>query len=308
VNGRDAPLQLRADQPGVTFYLHTSSSSVEGVSHGVGIGAGSGGMGAGSGTTFSRAKGKTYARICTAPCEATIPAGSYDFALSKGKGDPVPDDDLIEVPGPATVQGRYTSYFGLRVFGTVVTIGSVIGGIYILYTAYSDAPTNEDGSRSVSSGKIIAGFAVLIGGSIIGSLLSSKSDEAEIRIIPGASGSLSTFKPGWMPSDKSLNAYAGDPRAVPGMTLQLTFLLDLARNQRHGRGDFFERGIGLGNADAQAPLAMRRWLGLVRLPPVGTEWLRSSSSPIHRRERCAGCGDDEGRRDDPRHDRGAQGQ
>jgi len=219
VNGRDAPLYLRSSQSDVTFYMRTSTSEGSSVSTGAMVGSrGFGAVGGGT-SVFS---GRTYARICTAPCEATVPAGQYTLALSKGTGNPVEDEQLVRVDGPATLAGKYTSYAGLRAAGFVISLASIVTGFYLVYTSFGkeecDASTNIC-DRKVDQSRLITGFGIAIGGAIIGGIMGSKGDDAEIRVIPGATGAIAPRNALWA-NERGAAAVSAP---LPGLTLAATF-------------------------------------------------------------------------------------
>lgn len=219
VNGRDAPLYLRSSQSEVTFYMRTSTSEGSSVSTGAMVGSrGFGAVGGGT-SVFS---GRTYARICTAPCEATVPAGQYTLALSKGTGNPVEDEQLVRVDGPATLAGKYTSYAGLRAAGFVITLASVVTGFYLIFTSFGkeecDAATNVC-DRKVDQSRLFTGLGVTIGGAIIGGIMGSKGDDAEIRVIPGATGAIAPRNALWA-NERGAAAVSAP---LPGLTLAATF-------------------------------------------------------------------------------------
>lgn len=213
LNARDAPLHLRASQPELTFHLRVTESTGTTVGMGAGLGSRSA-MGFGGVSQFS---GRTYARICTAPCDATLPAGQYNLAISRGSGQPVETDAMTRFDGPATLQGHYTSYAALRVVGIVVTVASIVTGGYLFITALHQCDSNDPSCDPVDKGRAITGAAILIGGSIVGGILSSKSDESDIVVLPAASGGLGVAKAGVAYERGS----GGGP--LPGMTLSVRF-------------------------------------------------------------------------------------
>ena len=211
LNARDAPLHLRATQPEITFHLKMTDSTGTTVGVGAGFGARSS-MGFGGVASFS---GRTYARICTAPCDATLPAGQYTLALSRGNGQPIETDGMTGFNGPATLQGRYTSYAALRTTGIVVTIAAIVAGGYLAITAVHSCTDTDPSCDQVDKGRLLTGAGILIGGSIIGAIMSSKSDESDIAVLPAATGGLALPK-------AAIVAERG-AGTVPGMTLSGRF-------------------------------------------------------------------------------------
>ncbi|HEU4412679.1 MAG TPA: hypothetical protein VFS43_45970 [Polyangiaceae bacterium] len=225
VNAPEAPVQIRADEGDVTFHVRTGESTGSAVTTGFGMGYGFGyGRGAMMpSTAFTSVHGRSYGRICTAPCEASVPAGTYPMALSKGNGSPIEAEEPVQVTGPSTLQGTYTSYAALRTTGTVISIASVLGGAFLVFTSFDRVEKCEAGvcqqEIDVDSTKLVVGGVVLIGGAIAGGIMASKSDEATIRVLPAASGALPGRATAWG-SDRS-RAPAGG--ALPGLSVAVTF-------------------------------------------------------------------------------------
>jgi len=113
IHAEEARLQLRANEPDTTFYVRTA---VAGGPHGV-IAA--------------------YDRICTAPCEASMPSGSYEMALSQHGSTPRGTSDPVVVRGESTLQGSFESRMGIRLVGLGIAIAGGIGGIWLTSTAAS---------------------------------------------------------------------------------------------------------------------------------------------------------------------------
>lgn len=225
VNAPEAPVQLRSEQDGVTFLVRTGESTGSAVTTGFGMGFGYRGSAMMPSTAFTSVHGRSYGRVCTAPCEATVPAGSYSMALTKGNGSPIEVEDMVRVDGPSTLQGTYTSYSALRTAGSVLGIASVVGGIILVFTSFDRVEKCQgnvcEDDIEVDRTKLIVGGVVLIGGGIAGSVMASKSDEASIRILPAASGALPGRATAWGASDRG-RAPAGGT-ALPGLSLVATF-------------------------------------------------------------------------------------
>lgn len=225
VNAPEAAVQLRSDQGEVTFHVRTGESTGSAVTTGFGMGYGYRGAAMMPSTAFTSVHGRSYGRICTAPCEATLPAGSYPMALSRGNNSPVEAEELVRVDGPSTLQGTYTSYAALRTAGVVTSVASVLGGGYLIFTSFDqvskcDAAGCQD-EVDVDSTRLIAGAVVLLGGSIAGGVMASKADEVGIRVLPAAAGALPGRALAWGASDRSRPPAGGG--ALPGVSVALTF-------------------------------------------------------------------------------------
>jgi hypothetical protein len=177
VHGQDVRLQLRADEPGITFYLR-------------------GGAAAGYGVIYA------YNRVCTAPCEASLPAGTYIMAISQGSGEPRPVSEPVVLTGPSTLQGSVASGTGLRLLGVAIMIGGVVGGIVLLASAsttHQECTSFGDciESHDLDTGRATAGAAVGTAGILTGLLmLTLVKDKAAITISPGTPASVARARPG----------------------------------------------------------------------------------------------------------------
>jgi len=150
VQGKPATLQLSANVPGGTYHLKSATAVAGGVT----------------------ASG--YQVICTAPCTATIPAGTHQLAVSEGKGDPVEAAEMTQVPGDSKVVATYTSRTGLRILGWALAGAGVVGGLWIMNE------TEDDGAILAAAGVIGVGFGA-------GILLARISDKVEISVTPTSS-------------------------------------------------------------------------------------------------------------------------
>ena len=149
-------------------------------------------VGGGSGVT----SGRGYQRVCSAPCDVNVATGKYTLALSRGNGSPVEADDLVAIDGPSTMEVKYSSYAGLRAAGTVVTVVGVVSGLYFIFAKapYTVTECNAQGAcqdqTKFHQSELLTGIGLFLGGAIIGGIMSSKDDEASIRVVPGAVGAL----------------------------------------------------------------------------------------------------------------------
>jgi hypothetical protein len=179
VRAAEARLQLRAAEPDTTFYVRTA---VAGGTHG---------------SIYA------YDRICTAPCEASMPAGSYEMALSQRggavRGAPAP----VAFQGESTLQGSFESRMGLRMLGLGIAIAGGAGGIYLMSSATSTHQSctsygTASGSTATScydlpetdATQAIIGSTVAIASVTTGVLMMIFiKDKAIISVSPGAPAS-----------------------------------------------------------------------------------------------------------------------
>lgn len=78
VNADAVEVDLRANLPDVTFHVETGTASFEGV--GYGWNANGGLM-----TTSVSGTANSYSVICSAPCTATLPAGTHRLLRGRGR-------------------------------------------------------------------------------------------------------------------------------------------------------------------------------------------------------------------------------
>lgn len=171
VHAPEARLELRADTPDVTFHVSTGAAVSD---------------------TWNRVSAIGYDRICTAPCEASIAAGTYSLALSLEGDSPVPWRAPVALPaGASTLEGRYRSNGGIRAVGwTLMVAGPAAGLAAILLIKKEDCVGSYCTSQFSPAGLLIG--ILLTGGGIMGGrLLTMVDDSAEIRVVPGAGGARS---------------------------------------------------------------------------------------------------------------------
>ena len=123
VHAAEARLKLVSDESGITFHRQAASASSSAVAYGSG------------GTAFALGESTSYERICTAPCEAAMPAGSERFALSRDGKPPIAADAVTLPAGDSELHGRLESRTGLRVALVALGVASAIGGTALALTA-----------------------------------------------------------------------------------------------------------------------------------------------------------------------------
>jgi hypothetical protein len=172
VRAREAVVQMRGSEPGLTFHYHASTAEAAGFSV------------------------RGYSRICTAPCEAALPEGTFEMALSRPGEGPRRVSDPVAVPGAGTLEGEMVSRSALRAFGWVLIVASPIAGYFIFASAFEEKCETSDFSggqictTEVSTGPLYLGLAVFAGGLATGIVLATRKDVAEIRFVPGSYGAL----------------------------------------------------------------------------------------------------------------------
>jgi hypothetical protein len=118
VQSERAKVHFDSTPPGVTFHRAASSAVAVGSGGGVAVATG-------------------YERLCTAPCDVTLPAGTEILALSQPGERFARDAGPITIPaGTSRINGSFESRAGTRAVGWVVAIGSIVGGGLLTYAAF----------------------------------------------------------------------------------------------------------------------------------------------------------------------------
>jgi hypothetical protein len=154
----------------------------------------------GAGLTFHRPSAsaigtggiaKGYEVMCSAPCEVSMPAGSYRFALSRDGGIPTESPDAVTVPpGESSVDAELVDRSGTRTLGLVVGVGGAVLGAAIPFTVLTKEEcigTSEPicSDRPSTAGWVLGG-AVMAAGLIGGLTMSFTHDKVTITVRPGA--------------------------------------------------------------------------------------------------------------------------
>lgn len=166
VHGREARLHLVADEPGITFHRQVSSAVAVG----------------GGGSAYANG----FERMCTAPCEVSLPAGTETIALSRD-GDPPIAGDPVQLPaGEARMRGSFNTHDGVRMAGWFTLIGGVLGGAALALTSSSKGQDCTYGScvetTELNIGQLVLGIATFGAGVGVGLTLVRVSDAATVEV------------------------------------------------------------------------------------------------------------------------------
>ncbi len=139
-----------------------------------------------SGYTGPAATG--YDEICTAPCNASMPAGTHTFAVAKPGGDPIEAEPITLPAGHSTLKSKYSDNTGARVGVVVAGIAALAGGLALEFDSISN-------SGNINSGELIGG-AVLQGGGLLAILWARLiKDGVELSVSPGTAALLPNALP-----------------------------------------------------------------------------------------------------------------
>lgn len=161
VHAERAELQLEANRSDVTFMVltreaHSGALSAEG-----------------------------YDRICTAPCRAELPVGTYRLALSlhdDGDTDWTAIDDSVRISGPGLLRAEYDDASGLRTAG-YITLGAG-GGAGALLVALGIAGGAFENGEGFPIWSLVIGTAVTVVSLVTGGVLAAQDDDATVRFAP----------------------------------------------------------------------------------------------------------------------------
>ncbi len=179
-------LHFDSDTPGAVFHVRTSTTE----SLGIGMLAAPS-FPAGGYTTFAAWTYPVhlhgYTSICEAPCDATLPAGTYAMAVSQRGGEPVEAKQVVEITGPSAVRGTYVSRSGIRIAGWIIGGVSFAAGMSMLVVgglkSTHDCSVSPCVDRpSSDAGMMLAGAGVIVGGSIVTVVMALQHDSATVTV------------------------------------------------------------------------------------------------------------------------------
>lgn len=150
LHGERARLRLIGKEPNLTVHVKSGTATTTG--------------------RTSSISADAYTSICTAPCEASLPAGTHELGLSKpGKGV-IAVKEPVAITGPGTIEARYESRSNMRIAGGVVGVVGVAGG----------AAVASSGNDGAFGGAVV----MIVGSGLAGGLLLMSSDRAHVTFIP----------------------------------------------------------------------------------------------------------------------------
>jgi hypothetical protein len=138
-------------------------------------------------------------RICVAPCEASVPAGTDTYAVSRtSDGETYPRAiGAITVPeGSSTVELAYRDRSVVRGLGRIVFFGGLIGGLVYAGVELGSDPwcRTETCARRRLVGAAVGG-AIALGSVVAGGLMIRVDDVVDVSVAPHNHGSLRALPP-----------------------------------------------------------------------------------------------------------------
>lgn len=153
VKGEIARLHLVSDPVGLTFHRKSGSA------------------------TSGEVQAAGFDRLCTAPCDIEIPAGTEELSLSKPDKDPNKPKSVTLPAGDSELVGTYESNAGARIAGFILMIGGAGLGTFLLIKSLP-----SDGDDGVNTGLLIPAVALTVGGSIGGAVLMMQKDSSSFEV------------------------------------------------------------------------------------------------------------------------------
>lgn len=139
VRSNKARIHLSAKGPEpLTFYLLSGTASA---GYGRGISA------------------DAFTRICAAPCDANIAAGSYTLGLAPPDQAALRVKTMVDIHDGDELVGTYRSARGTRAAGWIIFAVSLIGGTGLMVASIED----DGASPAFLAGSVIAGIGPLVG-------------------------------------------------------------------------------------------------------------------------------------------------
>jgi hypothetical protein len=174
VQGKAVPFKFVSQEPNLTLLLKTGEAeAVSWTGTPTGIHA------------------VAYTPICVAPCEATLPSGAHQLALSKENGRPVATPNLSTLKEPSLLEGTYQSKQGLRTAGWVILIGGLAVGGAVTLTGIKQNKTSCPASDpycvpnyETDFTGLYIGTGIMLGAGLVGAILALSRDTADIAISP----------------------------------------------------------------------------------------------------------------------------
>ena len=129
----------------------------------------------------------TFTQVCRGRCTVSMEPGTYELALERNGR--VARAAPTYVPGNAELHGDYLDRSGMRTAGVVIGVTGTIAGIVMIVASFESHldcdPSGVCFEHDTVDGPLFAGgLGALVGSVIVGSILVSMHDRAEITVTP----------------------------------------------------------------------------------------------------------------------------
>lgn len=209
IEGPAARVQFESTPPGVTLQRRAASAGVY-----------SGGVGA-------NIVVHGFEEICTAPCRASLPAGTYTFGASQGGGRTIEAEPVTLPPGESTLTARWQSRGGVRAAGWLIAFGSLIGGTVLIADSFkSEQVCDSFGgcypSSHIDTGELLGGTLIEVVGGTTGFVMAFTRDKVTIGVGPGV-GAQPALPPAPVQQSARATSAPATDRVPTGLHLGVVF-------------------------------------------------------------------------------------
>lgn len=136
-----------------------------------------------------------FDRVCTAPCTATLPAGTYELALSgPGRDRPTTSTTQVTLPaGESRIEGWFESNASTRGWGWAIFGTGIAGGFALMVAAVDEqcvasqtaaGEYSSDCRLTLDTPMTVGGLGAWIIGMVVGGSMILETDEAFVTVVP----------------------------------------------------------------------------------------------------------------------------
>ncbi len=134
---------------------------------------------------------RDYQRVCVAPCEVTLPAGTETYAVARTDGqwetDPRPIGIITLPPGTSTARIDYRNRAAIRTIGHIIGLGASLGGlVYSAVQVFRYTECENDTCKKSHRDGALVGAGFIAGGFAISLVVGSIDDGVDVKITPRA--------------------------------------------------------------------------------------------------------------------------
>jgi hypothetical protein len=165
-----AKLELKSPQHGLTFHSKVGDAR--------GFASGTMWTSKGAAPTTVEVHAESFGRICTAPCAAEVPQGTYRLGLSLDDGDVVATELPLDLKGKLRLEGEYVSKSGTRTAGWIIGIGGQVVGALLAVNSQQNCDTDIAGLCKTEHPTLGIGLGVLLASTVVGLIMVLQRDQA----------------------------------------------------------------------------------------------------------------------------------
>jgi hypothetical protein len=125
-----------------------------------------------------------FERLCTAPCTAEIPQGTYRLGLSLDDGDVVSTEVSSDLKGKLRLQGEFESNRGARTAGWIIGGAGQLVGLLLALQTTQKCSTEIPGLCKDERPYLVPGAGIMLGTLAIGLILLLQRDHAYVTVRP----------------------------------------------------------------------------------------------------------------------------